>query len=183
MVKPRKFKTIKHYHEPGDLHELTFSCYRQIKLLTNDAWRGYLARSIDEAGEQFRFQLVAFVFMPEHVHLLVFPLEKEPSIDRYLAAIKRPVSADVKRDLQCAGSPLIKRLTIRERPDKEVFRFWQEGPGYDRNSQKPATVLTAGLGLTQKSLVGRRIAGQIVVAPIRHWRHASATPPASIIST
>ena len=33
------------------------------------------------------------------------------------------------------------------------------------------------LGLTQKSLVGRRIAGQIVVAPIRHWRHASATPP------
>ena len=143
MVKPRKFKTIKHYHEPGDLHELTFSCYRQIKLLTNDAWRGYLARSIDEAGEQFRFQLVAFVFMPEHVHLLVFPLEKEPSIDRYLAAIKRPVSADVKRDLQRAGSPLIKRLTIRERPDKEGFRFWQEGPGYDRNLQKPETVLSS----------------------------------------
>src|SRR5205823_14374372 len=143
MVKPRKFKTIKHYHEPGDLHELTFSCYRQIKLLTNDAWRGYLARSIDEAGEQLRFQLVAFVFMPEHVHLLVFPLEKEPSIDRYLAAIKRPVSADVKRDLQRAGSPLINRLTIRERPGKETFRFWQEGPGYDRNLQKPETVLSS----------------------------------------
>ncbi len=22
-------KTIKHFHQPGDLHELTFSCYRQ----------------------------------------------------------------------------------------------------------------------------------------------------------
>jgi putative transposase len=103
MAKRRKFKTIKHYHEPGDLHELTFSCYRQMKLLTNDAWRRYLAGSIDQAGEQFRFQLVAFVFMPEHVHLLVFPLDREPSIGGYLAAIKRPVSAGVKRDLLCAG--------------------------------------------------------------------------------
>jgi len=139
----RKFKTIKHYHEPGDLHELTFSCYRQMKLLTNDAWRGYLSRSVDEAGEQFRFHLVAFVFMPEHVHLLVLPLDKEPAIDRYLAAVKRPVSADVKRNLVAAHSPLLRRLTVRERPGKEAFRFWQEGPGYDRNLQRPATVLSS----------------------------------------
>jgi len=43
-------KKIKHYHEPGDFHEFTFSCYRQMKLLTNDAWRGYVARSIDNAA-------------------------------------------------------------------------------------------------------------------------------------
>ena|SRR5688572_11813019 len=142
-MKRQKFKTIKHYHEPGDLHELTFSCYRQMKLLTNDTWRGYLARSINEAGEQFRFNLIAFVFMPEHVHLLVFPLNKEPAISDYLAAVKRPVSADVKRNLQTSGSPLLKRLTLRERPGKESFRFWQEGPGYDRNLQKPATVMSS----------------------------------------
>jgi putative transposase len=139
----RKFKTVKHYHEPGDLHELTFSCYRQMKLLTNDAWRGYLARTIDEAGEQFRFNLIAFVFMPEHAHLLVFPLDQEPAIDRYLAAMKRPISAAVKRDLVRAGSPLLKRLTVRERPGKETFRFWQEGPGYDRNFQTAKSVLAS----------------------------------------
>lgn len=72
VMKSRKFKTIKHYHEPGDLHELTFSCYHQMKLLTNDEWRRYLAREIDKAGEQLRFNLVAFVFMPEHVHLARF---------------------------------------------------------------------------------------------------------------
>src|SRR5713226_1926649 len=27
-------KTVKHYHEPGDLHELTFSCYERRQLLT-----------------------------------------------------------------------------------------------------------------------------------------------------
>ena len=114
-----------------------------MKLLTNDAWRGYLVRTIDEAGEQFRFNLVAFIFVPEHVHLLVFPLDEKPAIDGYLAAVKRPVSADIKRDLQRTGSPLLKRLTIRERPGKEAFRFWQEGPGYDRNLQQPATVLSS----------------------------------------
>ena len=57
--------------------------------------------------------------------------------------MKRPVSADAKRDLQRAGSPLFKRLTVRERPGKEVFRFWQEGPGYDRNLQNPATVMSS----------------------------------------
>ncbi len=28
---------------------------------------------------------------------------------------------------------LLERLTVRERPGKTAFRFWQEGSGYDRN--------------------------------------------------
>lgn len=41
------YKTIRHYHNPGDLHELTFSCYRQLPLLSNDVWRTQLSRTID----------------------------------------------------------------------------------------------------------------------------------------
>ena len=55
----RHRKLVKHNHEPGDFHELTFSCYN--------------------------------------------------------------------------SSDLLNRLTIRERPGKTTFRFWQEGPGFDRN--------------------------------------------------
>ena len=40
-----------------------------------------------------------------------------------------------KEELAQANSPLLGRLTVQERPGKEVFRFWQEGPGYDRNLQ------------------------------------------------
>jgi putative transposase len=167
-VKPHKYKTIKHYHEPGDLHELTFSCYRQTKLLTNDAWRKYLSRSIDEAGEQFRFNLIAFVFMPEHVHLLVFPLDKEPNLPDYLAAIKRPVSADVKRDLQAANSPLLQRLTIRERPGKFSFRFWQEGPGYDRNLQNPTSVQSS-IGYIHLNPIRRKLVTEAWL-----WKWSSA---------
>jgi len=64
-------KQVKHYHQPGDLHELTFSCYRQLKLLTNDDWRQRLSSAMDDACRKVHVELVAFVYMPEHVHLLV----------------------------------------------------------------------------------------------------------------
>ena len=167
-MKPRKLKTVKHYHEPGDLHELTFSCFHQMKLLTNDAWRRSLSQSINEAGEHLRFQLVAFVFMPEHVHLLVFPLAEEPALDAYLAGVKRPVSANAKGDLQQANSPLLRRLTVRERPGKYAFRFWQEGPGYDRNLQTPAAVM-GSIEYLHLNPVRRKL-----VTQARLWKWSSA---------
>jgi putative transposase len=92
-------KLVKHYHEPGDLHELTFSCYKQQPLLTNDEWRRQLARTIDAAGQEFEIDLAAFVFMPEHVHLLVVPNGHGPRIDEYLAHIKQPFSKWAKQHL------------------------------------------------------------------------------------
>jgi len=59
----------------------------------------------------------------------------------FLAGVKRPCSARVKQDLESAGAGLLRRLNVLERPGKTVFRFWQEGPGYDRNLQGEATVL------------------------------------------
>jgi putative transposase len=129
----RHRKTIKHYHEPGDLHELTFSCYRRLPLLTNDGWRTHLSRAIDNACQRLGCRLAAFVYMPEHVHLLVWQIQCKEDISRLLAAIKRPVSVAVRDDLRQSGSRLLDKLTIQERPGKTSFRLWQEGPGFDRN--------------------------------------------------
>jgi putative transposase len=87
------------------------------------------------------FRLVAFVFMPEHVHLLVYPTIHEPRLDLLLKAIKRPFSFRVKQALAAARSPLLGELTVRERPGVERFRFWQEGGGYDRNLRTESAVL------------------------------------------
>ena len=139
-------KPVKHYHEPGDFHELTFSCYRRMPLLTNDAWRGHLARCVDDALRAEAFHLIAFVFMPEHVHLLVWPTLPDATaecISRFLLAAKMQTSTRVKAELVRSGSRLLSRLTIRERPGRTVFRFWQEGPGYDRNLQTEDAVTPA----------------------------------------
>ena len=164
-------KKVKHYHEPGDFHELTFSCYRRMALLANDRWRGHLARSIDDALAAHEFHLIAFVFMPEHVHLLVWPTRADAaaeSISSFLAAVKVRCSHQIKEDLHGSRGPLLERLTIRERPGREVFRFWQEGPGYDRNLQTEAAVM-ASIEYIHMNPVRRRL-----VDHITKWRWSSA---------
>jgi putative transposase len=170
MSAPRPHrKLVKHYHEPGNLHELTFSCYKRQPLLTNDSWREQLARCIDAAGDELATRLVAFVFMPEHVHLLVAPTGPEPAIDRYLARIKQPFSKWVKQQLVEMKSPLVDRPTVAERPGKSCFRFWQEGPGYDRNLTTPA-VIEAAIEYINMNPVRRGLVKRAV-----NWKWSSAS--------
>ena len=84
--------------------------------------------------------MVAFVFMPEHVHLLVVPLTPTSNVSRLLARTKQPASKQIKQLLVEANSKLVETLTVRERPGKYCFRFWQEGPGFDRNIFSPEAI-------------------------------------------
>jgi putative transposase len=137
------YKTVHRFHDSGDCHEITFSCYRRMPLLVDEGRRRMFAESVDRAVRGQNFRLVAFVFMPEHVHLLVYPTVREPRLDLLLNAIKRPFSFRVKQALAAARSPLLRELTVRERPGVERFRFWQEGGGYDRNLRTESAVLAA----------------------------------------
>jgi putative transposase len=100
-----KHKTIQHQHVVGDFHELTFSCYRKMRLLTNDRWRRVLSETIEAACETQEFELVAFVFMPDHVHLLVLPTRREPDLSQFLARVKQPCSSRIRQMLEQANSP------------------------------------------------------------------------------
>jgi putative transposase len=136
-------KRVKHFDEPSHIHELTFSCFQRRPLLTNHEWRCLLSESIDRATARHGYQLSAFVFMPEHVHLLVVPGGDASTIDQLLRAIKRPYSFRIKRLLEQQKSSLLKTLNVQQRPGARSFRYWQEGPGYDRNMDRPETVLAA----------------------------------------
>jgi putative transposase len=161
-------KTIKHYHEPGHLHELTFSCFGRKPLLTNDRWQAILSQTIDAAGNAEAIELVAFVYMPEHVHLLVYPTAPEPNIGRYLARVKQPCSKQIKELLVTQGSSLLGALTVHERTGKTCFRFWQEGPGFDRNLFT-ADVVGISLGYIHKNPVERGLCRNAV-----DWKWSSA---------
>ena len=47
-------KQVQHFNVPEHAHRLTFSCYRRERLLTNNLFRGILARSLDKALETQR---------------------------------------------------------------------------------------------------------------------------------
>jgi len=134
-------KTVKHFNVSGHWRELTFSCYRRLPLLAEDRHRILLSRAIDAAMAVARFRLAGFVIMPEHVHLIVFPADDQSQVSHLLSAIKRPMSFRVKQDMTSRGDSRLASLSVQERPGKHVFRFWQEGPGYDRNLIQPQAVL------------------------------------------
>ncbi|MCA8991786.1 MAG: transposase [Planctomycetaceae bacterium] len=160
-------KQVKHFHEPGDLHELTFSCYQRRPLLTIDLWRKMFCQAIDAAIERHEFRLVAFVIMPEHVHLLVHPTTTNPDVSGLLSAIKRPFSFRIKQLLIEQNSTLLPKLMVRERPGKTSFRFWQEGPGYDRNLHTQTAVLAA-IDYIHNNPVARKLVDQA-----RDWKWSS----------
>lgn len=142
-VEPGHRKMIRHWDEPGHAHELTFSCYERWPLLNRDDFKRVLSGSVNAACEGHDFDLVSFVFMPEHVHLIVLPRTFDATISQLLYAIKRPFSFRLKQLLIEEGNPLLHKLTIRDRPGKMTFRFWQEGPGYDRNLMKRDAMVAA----------------------------------------
>jgi putative transposase len=161
-------KLLQHFHEHGHLHELTFSCVHRRPLLTNDAWRAELAAAIERSCHRHSFGLLAYVFMPEHVHLLEAPFKPEPNIPRFLADIKRPSSLSIKRNLISTGSGLLNQLTIQPRPGETAFHFRQAGPGYDRNLTEINTILSA-IDYIHENPVRRGLCRRAV-----DWRWSSA---------
>ena len=60
----------------GDLHFITFSCYRRLPLLGSARARTIFVKVLSEIRDRFKFDLIGYVVMPEHVHLLI----SEPEI-------------------------------------------------------------------------------------------------------
>ncbi len=79
------------YQRSRDLHFITFSCYgRQPKLGTPSA-RSQFERSLEQTRKGYRFCVIGYVVMPEHVHLLLSEPEVA-SLATALQALKQSVS-------------------------------------------------------------------------------------------
>ena len=136
-------KRVKHFEQERHVHELTFSCSERRPLLSNDTWCSWFCEGLEAACDRHSFLLLAYVLMPEHVHLVVYPVAGGPRIAKLLADVKRPFSRRIKRHLAETKSPALERLTVRERSGAEIFHVWQEGPGYDRNLTEPKAIVSA----------------------------------------
>ena len=126
-------KRRKSFDIEGDAHELTFSTYRRQPFLTEPHSRKLLLQSIKRAREKWKFHLWAYVVMPEHVHLLVWPGDAKATVAEILRSIKQPVGQKVIGMLRLSKNPTLERFA-RYLPEGVVeYSFWQAGGGYDRN--------------------------------------------------
>ena len=131
----------RNYDAPGDAHELTFSCYRRYPFLKARRVRIWLKEALDAARVDLDFNLWAYVFMPEHLHLIVRPRREEYAIAAIRQAIKEPVGRQAMKYLRTQRPDWLPRLT-RQRGKRQERLFWQSGGGYDRNISEPRTLVS-----------------------------------------
>jgi putative transposase len=131
------------FNAPGHAHELTFSCYRRLPLLSRERTCLWLAEAIAAARLRWQFDLWAYVFMPEHVHLLIYPRRLDYQISSILWQIKRPVGKRALYFLAQHSPDWLRRLSVTRKDGRVEHRFWQAGGGYDRNLMEPITVRLA----------------------------------------
>jgi putative transposase len=142
-VQPSTFqwrKTCKRYNTPGDAHALTFSCFGRQPLLSSDRSKEWFLRSLSAARTKHRFALWAYVLMPEHVHLVIFPEHDPYSISDILSAIKQPVTRQALKYVRAHAPDALPRMRDERAHGKVSHRFWQRGGGFDRNLVKPEAV-------------------------------------------
>ncbi|MBI3824060.1 MAG: transposase [Planctomycetes bacterium] len=125
---------------PGHAHELTFSCFRRFTFLQAERTCQWLADALDAARREFDFALWAYVFMPEHVHILLRPRQPEYDIAAILKAIKQPVGTQAIKYMRQHAPEWLARITVKK-GTKVERRLWQAGGGFDRNVADPRLAL------------------------------------------
>src|SRR5260370_38512125 len=64
-------KNLRRYNFRGDLHFVTFSCYRRLPLLRTTRARNLFMRALGAIHERYKFLLVGYVVMPAQGDLVI----------------------------------------------------------------------------------------------------------------
>lgn len=127
-------------NNPGDAHELTFSCYRRLPLLSSEHAKRVFLENLNKARKEHKFEVWAYVIMPEHVHLLLYPLLKEYSIEAIRKSIKQQTASSLLAEIRRDAPVTARQLVCGTRDGNPVYRFWQKGKGFDRNMYSPKAI-------------------------------------------
>jgi len=114
---------LKHFDHDGRARFITFCIHHQIPILTNDPFRQILVDSIDDVRRQDGFRLLAYIIMPEHVHLVIIPGD-DTRAGTLVGEIKRVSSLRIHEILLENESRLIHKFIV-QRDRHSPFALWK----------------------------------------------------------
>ncbi len=115
-------KQLKRYYGRGELHFVTFSCYRRLPLLGTARARNLFVEELGRVRKEYGFLLVGYVLMPNHVHLLISePKKSTPAT--VLQMLKQRVSRKMRKEKTLV--PRGQRQIPFPRFVSELPQFWQ----------------------------------------------------------
>lgn len=87
---------LRRYQKKGHQHFVTFSCYHRQAYLGTSSTRDLFEDALERTRLGYDFEVIGYVVMPEHVHLLVTEPEGE-SLSVGLQALKLSVTRRTNR--------------------------------------------------------------------------------------
>jgi len=64
---------LRRYDKPGHSHFWTASCYRRLTFFWHDTMKRVVVDALRGLQDRFGICLIAYVVMPEHVHVVLYP--------------------------------------------------------------------------------------------------------------
>jgi len=113
-------RKVNHYDIPFHAHELIFSCYHGNNYLNDTAVCVLFLEQLAAARIQLDFKIWAYVLMPNHVHLLLFPKKEKYQTAKILQHIKAKTAQRYRRKILAESPEKFEKYCI---PSKGVRRF------------------------------------------------------------
>ncbi len=124
---------LKRFDHLGHARALTWTCFHRREFLRVDRTRQWLVEAILDAQEAHGFRIWAWVFMPEHVHLIVLPSPRDDRVGPLLKSVKQSVSRRAVHWVRKNNPGSLAQMADVAPSGKTTYRFWQRGAGHDRN--------------------------------------------------
>ena len=121
---------LKHHDDEGQASFVTFSTRGRIPLLTNRIFQQVVVDTIAEVRVMHRFKLLAYVIMPEHVHLVCMPT-LESKLGLIIGEVKRISAKKIHEMLLKSASPILDRPQA-QRDGVTKYVLWKRRC-YDHN--------------------------------------------------
>ena len=131
---------MKHYDGGGDARFITFGTYKKLPLITNNEIRNIIIDAIALIRKRFKFRLLGYVLMPEHIHLVIIPADGT-KVGRIIGEIKRESAVKILEIMVNINSSILNKLEVI-RNGVRKHAFWQRRC-YDHNCRTHESVWKA----------------------------------------
>ena len=117
-------------HPNGHAHFITSSTYHRMRLFDSERFKGHWVETLGKLRGELGFRVLGYVLMPEHFHLLIWPVEPGES-SKISGRLKQRTAQYIVKNLKtCPNSTWCRRMvqgiTLPESVhDESTYRVWQ----------------------------------------------------------
>jgi REP element-mobilizing transposase RayT len=117
----------------GSVYYITTNVYSRLRIFTSPSFILPILDSLNFYRYQFKCKLFGYVIMPDHLHLLVYPIGESAVVSDFMRDFKRFTSGRIARQAELEGktdwiAQFRKSGEETKRAEKKVWQdsFWEQ---------------------------------------------------------